>query len=304
MSNAFPRLVLLSFIAAFQSGVTPVCVAAFRPPAVPLVTFDPYLSVWSRADRLTDSVTTHWTRHPHPLLSMIRVDGKAFRLMGDEPVSVTALPQQSVSVLPTRTIYEFENSTVHVTLTFMTAALPNDLEAFSQPLSYVTWQVRSVDGATHAVQLYDSTSSLLAVNDNAQPVKWGRESAGDLTVLHAGTAEQPVLRRAGDDTRIDWGYVYVAAPANQMSAVVGAGPAVGASFVQSGSLPASDDAQMPARPTMTSPCSQLHPIWEVLAQLPFHAPWSSPMTRFTRSSTSASRCGPTGAATAPRRTTC
>jgi hypothetical protein len=196
---------------------------AFRPPSVPLVTFDPYLSVWSAADRLTDDHTRHWTRHEHPLTSMILVDGKAYCLMG-KPATFggppPALPQTGLRVLPTRTIYDFDDGHVHVTLTFMTAALPDDLDALSRPLSYITWQVRAVDGAAHEVALYDSTSALLAVSKPEQAVVWGRETVGPLTVLHAGTEAQPVLGTMGDDTRIDWGYVYAAAPTAEATAAI------------------------------------------------------------------------------------
>ena len=149
--------------------------AALRPPAVPLVTFNPYLSIWSDADRLTDDVTRHWTHREQALDSLIRVDGTSYRLMGVEPKIVPALPQVGVQVLPTRSICEFDNGHVHVTMTFMTAALPNDLNALARPLSYITWNVRSVDGGTHAVSLYDSVSSALAVNTTNQAVDWQRE---------------------------------------------------------------------------------------------------------------------------------
>src|ERR1051326_2096804 len=112
-----------------------------RPPAVPLVTSDPYFSVWSMADRLTDDATRHWTGTPQALTSMIRIDGKAYRLMGADPPSVAALPQSSLEVLPTRTLYTFEGANVRVALTFMTPLLPTDLDLLSRPATYITWEI-------------------------------------------------------------------------------------------------------------------------------------------------------------------
>jgi hypothetical protein len=216
-----------------------------RPPAVPLVTFDPYLSIWSDADTLTERNTIHWTHRDHSLASLIRIDGQTYRLMGAEPKAVPAFRQVSLQVLPTRSIYELEAAGVHVTLTFMTAALPHDLDVFSRPLSYLTWDVRSVDGAKHEVSIYDSTSSELAVNENSERVEWSRGAAGSLTTLRVGTQEQPVLGSAGDDHRINWGYAYAAAATKHCKAAIGANQVLLQGFVQNGSLPAVDDPQMP-----------------------------------------------------------
>src|SRR5438552_3493129 len=93
-----------------NSGCAGATGSGFRPPAVPLVTCDPYFSVWSFSDRLTDETTRHWTGAKQSLTSMVRVDGKAYRIMGDLPGAVAALNQTGLQVWPTRTVYDFEGA--------------------------------------------------------------------------------------------------------------------------------------------------------------------------------------------------
>jgi hypothetical protein len=245
MKTSSLKAYCLILFATLLFGCNEARAAEFRPPSVPLVTFDPYLSIWSAADHLTDRPTQHWTTREHSLVSLVRIDGKVFRIMGVEPREAAALPQVGLKVTPTRSIYDFEGAHVHITLTFMTPALPNDLDAMALPLSFITWEIRSADGEPHAVSLFDSTSSQLVVNEAAQKVEWAREQAGGLTALRVGTVDQRVLGSSGDDHRIDWGYAYAAALSGQANAAIGADQTLVGAFIAGAGLPAHDDQRMP-----------------------------------------------------------
>jgi hypothetical protein len=220
--------------------------STLRPPAVPLVTCDPYLSIWSPSDRLTDSDTTHWSGARQALTSLLRVDGHTYRLMGTHPSAIPALPQLGLDVTPTRTIYDFEGGGLHVTLTFMTPMLPTNLEVFSRPVTYLTWSLRSMDGKKHKASLYYDNTAELVVNTTDQLVIWSHEQIDNLGVMRMGTQAQPVLAKSGDNLRIDWGYLYLATVQGpDVQDLITDGDSARQEFVRTGSLPSQYDTRMP-----------------------------------------------------------
>ena len=232
------------------TATTPV----LRPPAVPLVAHDPYFSIWSPADRLTDAATVHWTGRAHPMTSLIRIDGDTARLMGASPANIAALPQTSVTVRPTHTIYTFANARVKVALTFMTPSLPSDLDVLSRPVTYITWNVESADGKPHQVQLYFDCGADIAVNTTDQSVQLDYPKVDGLAVARVGTTEQPVLARRGDDVRIDWGYGYLAAPAGGGAIVTGGtGGRLRGGFTSNGTIPTAGPVAGPAAAPAAGP---------------------------------------------------
>jgi len=338
-----------------------------KAPSYPLITHDPYFSIWSNTDQLNESVTTHWTGAPQSLLGLVKVDGKTYRFLGNtEKAYKTILPasdeqaykfsyteekpvagwnqlnfndaQWSVNPAPfgdlsahaatewksnklwarrnfdwtngipkvlylkishddnvevylngteifrkvgytdhnysyipiqgealkqlkkgknvlavhilntaggqwldvglvtdypnspgkslvaqqtkrmitaTQTDYSFKCGEVDLDVTFTSPLLIRDLEMVSRPVSYVTYKVRANDKKKHNVKILFSASSDIAVNTNSQEIEAEALNIPGLNVLKAGTTAQPRLKKSGDNVRIDWGYVYVAAPASQ-----------------------------------------------------------------------------------------
>ena len=332
-----------------------------QAPAYPLITHDPYFSIWSTTDELAASTTKHWTGTGHSLIGMIKVDGQLFRFLGHpgkayktiaaaadeenyEPLITEAEPAQNwmstsfddsqwkkgkapfgdfdaaktkwasknlwlrrkftvntidsnklflkiknddgvevyingnliyktsacnykyrfapiadsiknilqngenilaihvvntggdalldagivnelsvkneeqvqtavqnkLILNATQTIYEFTCSKINLNLTFTSPLLINDLHILSRPVSYINAVVKSNDGAEHAVVIYLYASADIATNETNQRVNATQYEDNGLSILKAGTTEQPVLKKKGDDLRIDWGYMYVA----------------------------------------------------------------------------------------------
>ncbi len=190
-----------------------------RAPAYPLITIDPYFSVWSPADRLTDTDTVHWTGSKNSILAEVTIDGKPYRLIGGKyEGAAPAAHQVSVDMNALTTTYVFEQDGVRLTLLFTSPLLPDDLYMLTRPVSYLEVRRETYDHHKHDVKLRLSVSEELCVNIPG-------ELEVEATVLEGtayptarmGAKDQRPLNRSGDSLRIDWGYLYLSAKTGALS---------------------------------------------------------------------------------------
>ena len=188
-----------------------------RLPAVPLIVNDPYFSIWSPFDKLTDGTTRHWTNQEKPLEGFLRVDGVTYQWMGTNKGQATTAQQKSVSVLATSSYYTFVCGPMELDVVFTAPMLIDDMDLLSAPVNYISYQVRSTDGQQHDAALTLSASSLLTVADAHQPTRAEAGCQQGVSYVRTGTIEQPILAKKGDAISIDWGYLYLPAINGEVS---------------------------------------------------------------------------------------
>jgi hypothetical protein len=243
---SFRRLCLVSLTALLAASFA---AAQQRPPAVPLVAHNPYFSIWSMADKLTDQDTKHWTGSRQPIAGLARIDGKTYRFMGAQPRDVPAMEQTSLDVTPTHSAYTFQADGVTLTVNFFTPAFPRDLDVLTRPVTYLTFSATAQ--GDHELSVLIDVDPVIAVNTPDQAVTWGRSRVQGLTVLNVGSRDQQVLNRPGDDLRIDWGYFHLAVDAAEAQSAL-SHDAI-STFASTGTLPATDDMDMPRMPRGRQP---------------------------------------------------
>ena len=179
-----------------------------RPPCTPIITVDPYFSVWSERDILQN--TTHWTGLPATIRGTVTVDGLPWHFLGlgGEGENMTV---ESTQIDAFSTTFIYKNDAIRLTVRFTSPMLPDDLYYASRPVTYchATWE--ALDGKEHTVSVGFSFSEELVLNEKRE----GRAvpsavSIPGVTAIRMGNAEQNTLSRSGDLISIDWGYLYLA----------------------------------------------------------------------------------------------
>ena len=186
----------------------------FKPVAYPLITVDPFFSIWSFNDRLEDNYTKHWTGRPAPIYLSLKIDGVLYRICGFDKNNVNRynptkrLLQKDVVVTPLSTVYTFECDKAILKVEFTTPLLLDRLDILARPVSYIEYSVERLDGKSGGCEFMFGISSECTVNDANREVVFKKTPYS----MCVGNAVQSPLAYSGDSVVIDWGYLHICDP--------------------------------------------------------------------------------------------
>ena len=178
-----------------------------RLPAYPLVTIDPFFSIWSRSDTLNAADTTLWTGHRKRIVGKVSVDGREYTFLGkgDDP-----LPQLACTVDFTETTYVFGNAEIELTARFWGAHVLDKPELLFAPVSYIDIEVRSIGGGAHAVEVTIEVFDEIAKKNALAPCVFriGKTDCAEFVTVRKKGARP--IAYSGDHVVADWGEYFIA----------------------------------------------------------------------------------------------
>jgi len=181
-----------------------------RAPAVPLITVDPYFSVWSPYEILNHRELEHWTKAKNDIYGRVFIDGEEYSFLGyNRNVKKIRQTSLDISALSTKVVYENEKIKLYVN--FTTPVIPDDYNLLTRPVSYMCVKYEKKDSSVNEVSVKVMMGDSLCLNKRKEaPVTIEEKKFNGITAVAIGNETQNPLNRSGDDVRIDWGYAYLA----------------------------------------------------------------------------------------------
>lgn len=246
----------------FVSGST---FSPVRPPAIPLAVKSPYMNTWLESGSVGASggiLPGYWPRFwagPQPdgsvagsagsvtaWAGLIKVDGTTYTWMGAAGVNGVVPP----SVTQDHMEYTSSRSTflmtvagkVSMNVTFLSPLTPDDIRRQSVIGTYLYVSVKSLDGASHAVELYCDTSAEWTSIHNTDAVQWNYTVNNGIGTHRSWRQNQSEFNADYADDQAHWGYwLWSTKAVNGMSFQSGQDVVVRGNFLNNGSLPNTQD---------------------------------------------------------------
>lgn len=222
-----------------------------KPPSVPLAVRSPYLNVWLNGQEngphaiLPGQWPRFWTTGVQGWQGFIKVDGKSYNWMGGAP-GAPNVDQVSMDYTSTRSNFNMSVAgKVSMRIEFLSPVYPEDLRRQSIPFSYMNVAVKSLDGASHSVQIYADVSGEWASGDTNAPIKWETSSASGIRSHKFYKENQREFDEDGDNAA--WGnWYWSTADQKGVTYKIGADTDVRGQFFNKGSLDNQVDSQFRA----------------------------------------------------------
>lgn len=180
-----------------------------RLPAIPLITHDPFFSVWCMGKHPAADHTRHWAGASKPLWGGCIIDGIVTRFIGRG--GRHSMKCVDTEITPLSTKFVFEDLGVRLTVKFTSPLLLDDLDILSTPISYVQFAAESIDGKEHEVQVtWSASEKHCCAGEIAQEMRLDFFEDDGLKIGYMGKLRQSPLNGSGDNLTIDWGYLLMA----------------------------------------------------------------------------------------------
>lgn len=185
--------------------------AKIKLPSYPLITIDPFMSIWSPSDSLYGSDTVIWHGQKKKLYGDILIDNiDSYCFMGVPEKDSAIIPQTDLNVTPLITSYTFQNETVRLTVKFWTPLIIDDIYKLSLPVSFIDYEAEFLDGKNHEFEILIGIDKGFCFNKHRKKIAGGEMTLNDSTSLaFMGCKNQIPLNKSGDGVCADWGYIYL-----------------------------------------------------------------------------------------------